>query len=176
MDSPYRGWVTSLPSHLAVGAIVRRGSDILLVSEHSPDEPEPVWALPGGQVAAGEPVGTALHRRVADETGLSRVRPGRLLWLARYTVSGEAFETLGFEVLEGSPYATKSVNRAALLPPAEWVPVEEAVTRLSRMWFAPIREPAVAYLTDRAVAATLWSWSKLDERPHTVPEVAVRDL
>jgi ADP-ribose pyrophosphatase YjhB (NUDIX family) len=162
--------VTGLSS-LAVGAIVRRGSDILLVSERSDDEPEPVWALPGGTVADGESVGEALRRRVAGETGLARVRAGRLLWLARYTVGGEGFETLAFEVLEGVPYTAKSVNKGALLPPAEWVPVDEAVDRLSRMWFTPIRDPAVAYLTGRAPAATVWTWSRLDGPPEVVPQL-----
>jgi len=167
--SPYRGWVTGLSSHLAVGAIVRRGSDVLLVSEASPDDSEPVWALPGGPVSPTESVGAAVRRRVAEETGVFRVRAGRLLWVAHYKVGGEAFETLVFEMLEGSPYATKSVNRVALLPQAAWVPADEAIERLRAMWFAPSREPAVAHLSGRAPIATLWTWSRLDGPPETVP-------
>jgi ADP-ribose pyrophosphatase YjhB (NUDIX family) len=158
--------VTENSSHLAVGAIVKRGSDILLVSE-APEDPTDAltWALPGGNVADGETVGEALRRRVAEEAGLVGARAGRMVWLARYPVGGELFETLAFEVLEAS---TKLAPRA-LKPPAEWVPFDEAVERLGQMWFSPIRDPAVAYLTGRAPAATVWTWSRLDRTPETVP-------
>jgi hypothetical protein len=39
------------------------------------------------------------------------------------------------------------------------------------MWFTPIRDPAVAYLTGRAPAATVWSWSRLDGPPEVVPQL-----
>jgi ADP-ribose pyrophosphatase YjhB (NUDIX family) len=153
-------WVTGLPSHLAVGAIVRRGSDILLVAD------EEGWALPGGPVADDEPLGAALRRKVVDETGLAMVRPGRLLWIARYPVGNQAFDMLGFEVVETSTAQGRSPK-----PPAAWVSLDEAVPHLEQMWFSPIRDPAVAYLTGRAAAATLWTWSRLDAPPETVPEL-----
>jgi 8-oxo-dGTP diphosphatase len=157
-------------NHLAVGAILRRGSDVLLVSEES--EGELLWALPGGSVAPGETVGEAVRRRVAEEAGLARVHTGRMLWLARYAVARERFETLVFEVHEASPYNSKGLNRASVKPPAAWIPHEEAVARLGQMWFSPLRDPAVAYLTGRAPAATLWSWSRVDGPPETVPALA----
>jgi ADP-ribose pyrophosphatase YjhB (NUDIX family) len=169
--------VTEQSSHLAVGAMVERDSDILLVSE--PDEEHPgelVWALPGGTVTAGESVGEALRRRVAEEAGLVRAHPGRLLWLVRYSVAGQQFETLVFEVREASPYAQKGLNREALKPPAAWIPRDDAIERLGRMWFAPIRDPAVAYLAGRAPAATVWTWSRLDGAPEVVPPVSAPDV
>jgi ADP-ribose pyrophosphatase YjhB (NUDIX family) len=145
-------------SHLAVGAIVRRGSDVLLVREDAEDE-EPVWALPGGTVDAGEDVGIALRRRLAEDTGFIDVRVGPLLWLARYRVERQDFETFAFEVeASGEPD-----------PRAEWVPLDAALSRLARMWLAPIRDPALAYLLGRAAVATVWTWGRLDGGPEAVP-------
>jgi ADP-ribose pyrophosphatase YjhB (NUDIX family) len=145
-------------SHLAVGAIVRRGSDILLAREDAEDG-DPVWALPGGVAASREALGIALRRRLAEDTGLFDVHIGPLLWVARYRVERKPFEAFGFEVA-----ATGEVGERA-----EWVGLDEALVRLAKMWFAPIRDPALAYLLGRAVVATVWTWPRLDRVPETVP-------
>ncbi|UWP84123.1 hypothetical protein [Dactylosporangium fulvum] len=138
---------------IAVGAVVRRGKDVLLVSA------PPDWALPGGAVARGEP----LLAKVAAEAGYATVLAERLLWIARYTAQGVDYEMLGFEVTGVGPR-----DGAA----GEWVHLTEAVERLQRMWFAPIREPAVAYLTGRARVATLWTWADLEGDPVAHPAVS----
>jgi ADP-ribose pyrophosphatase YjhB (NUDIX family) len=147
-------------SHLAVGAIVRRGSDVLLVREDAEDG-EPVWALPGGVVAVREALGIALRRRLAEDTGLFDVHVGPLLWVARYRVERKPFEAFGFEVAASGD---DDVGGRA-----EWVGLDEALVRLAKMWFAPIRDPALAYLLGRAAVATVWSWPRLDGGPDTVP-------
>ncbi|GGM20224.1 hypothetical protein GCM10007977_021850 [Dactylosporangium sucinum] len=137
---------------VAVGAVVRRGKDILLVRDGDD------WALPGGAVADGEP----LLDRVAAEAGYAGVIAERLLWVARYRAGGRRYEMIGFEVTGVGPHRGGG----------EWVEVGEAARRLAAMWFAPIREPAVAYLTGRARVATLWSWPDLGGEPDTVPSVS----
>ncbi|MFI5907198.1 NUDIX hydrolase [Dactylosporangium sp. NPDC051541] len=137
---------------LAVGAVVRRGKDVLLISD------PPDWALPGGAVDAGEP----LLAKVAKEAGYASVLAERLVWVARYPAGGVEYEMLGFEVTGVGPHDGSGA----------WVPMEEAVDRLARMWFAPIREPAVAYLTGRARVATLWTWGDLSEPAVTHPHVS----
>jgi ADP-ribose pyrophosphatase YjhB (NUDIX family) len=152
--------------HVAVGAVVRRGPDILLVSEKIGDE-ELVWALPGGAVLPKESVQTALHRTVAADTGLAGVMVGALIWVVRYTVGGEDFTSYGFELLGGV-----GQDEPVLSPAAEWVRADEAIERLAKMWFAPIREPAVAYITGRAVPATLWTWPGApDGDPEVLPSL-----
>lgn len=136
--------------HLAVGAVVRRGKDVLLVGDDGD-------ALPGGAVEHGEP----LLAKVAREAGYAGVTAERLLWVARYSAGGDGYETLGFEVTGVGAHDGSG----------EWVHLTEAVRRLGHMWFAPIREPAVAYLTGRARVATLWTWPELDGEPVTVPGV-----
>ncbi|WP_432986718.1 NUDIX hydrolase [Dactylosporangium sp. CA-233914] len=137
---------------LAVGAVVRRGKDVLLISD------PPDWALPGGAVEAGEP----LLAKAGQEAGYASVIAERLVWVARYVAGGVAYEMLGFEVTGVGPHDGSGA----------WVPLPEAVERLGRMWFAPIREPAVAFLTGRARVATLWTWTDLDAAPVTHPPVA----
>ncbi|GAA3284831.1 hypothetical protein GCM10020218_043630 [Dactylosporangium vinaceum] len=137
---------------LAVGAVVRRGKDVLLISD------PPDWALPGGAVEPEEP----LLAKVAKESGYSSVLAERLVWVARYPAGGVEYEMLGFEVTGVGPHDGSGA----------WVPIEEAVERLGRMWFAPIREPAVAFLTGRARVATLWTWTDLNEPGVTHPRVS----
>ena len=151
------GLVSESTSRLAVGAIVRRDDEILLVPEGDGDEQ--VWALPGGAVEPDESVPAALVRKVSAETGLFHVRVGPLLWVARYDVGGESWTTYVFEMWSDEDHPG-------------WIGVGEAVERLSAMWFPPIREPAVRYLEGRAAVATLWSWARLDEPPEVTPELA----
>ncbi len=58
---------------LAVGAVVIRGEEVLLVKRGR----EPglgIWSIPGGVVLFGEPLEEAVRREVMEETGI-RVRP-----------------------------------------------------------------------------------------------------
>ncbi len=58
---------------LAVGAVVMRGEDVLLVKRGR----EPglgIWSIPGGVVLFGEPLEEAVRREVMEETGI-QVRP-----------------------------------------------------------------------------------------------------
>ena len=53
-----------------VAALIQRGPRLLLVQAQGPDDPFPVWMLPGGQVEAYEGLLEALRREVGEETGL----------------------------------------------------------------------------------------------------------
>ena len=114
-----------MAEQLAVGAVVRRGKDVLLVSETVDDET--TWALPGGAVGPDEP----LLARVAQEAGYATVVAERLLWVARYTAGGRSYEMLGFEVTGTGPHDGSG----------EWVHLTEAVERLGQMWSRPSGSP-----------------------------------
>lgn len=59
---------------LAVGAVVRRGSAVLLVQRASaPNAGQ--WAIPGGRVRPGETLQQAAEREIREETGIE-VRAG----------------------------------------------------------------------------------------------------
>ena len=73
-----------MPSNpeLAVGAVVRRGDEILLI-RRGRGAAVGQWAIPGGRVEFGEGLKAAVAREVREETGLD-VQVGRFLgWAER---------------------------------------------------------------------------------------------
>ena len=59
---------------LAVGAIVFKGDEVLLVRRANPPSQD-VWAIPGGSVKLGESLQQAAEREILEETGV-RIRAG----------------------------------------------------------------------------------------------------
>ena len=55
---------------LAVGAVIFRGDDVLLIKRgKAPHKGQ--WSIPGGKVERGESLATALAREVLEETGVT---------------------------------------------------------------------------------------------------------
>jgi 8-oxo-dGTP diphosphatase len=72
------------PAHaeVAVGAVIRRGDEILLV-RRARGAAVGQWAIPGGRVEFGEGLKAAVAREVLEETGLD-ITVGRFLgWAER---------------------------------------------------------------------------------------------
>lgn len=59
----------SAPVEVAVGGIVVVDGHLLLVERGRPPA-EGQWSIPGGRVEAGETLGRAVEREIAEETGL----------------------------------------------------------------------------------------------------------
>jgi 8-oxo-dGTP diphosphatase len=66
----------------AVGAIVFRGSQVLLVRRGAPPSPG-VWSIPGGALETGETVEEAVVRETREETGVV-VRPLSVISVSDY--------------------------------------------------------------------------------------------
>ena len=87
--------------HQIAVALVRQGTEILLVQQQAPDDPAPFWTLPGGRVEPGELLHEALIREVREETGLEVSGIGRLLYVTQhiqptpYHWSGETDAAIG---------------------------------------------------------------------------------
>ncbi|MFZ4518886.1 MAG: NUDIX hydrolase [Microthrixaceae bacterium] len=105
---------------LCVGAVCRRGNDLLMVRRgHGPAAG--TWALPGGRVEAGETVAEAVVRELEEETGLHGVC-GPLLGWAEATADAPPWVVLDFECTVLSGEEPRAGDDAA---EARWVPVWE---------------------------------------------------
>ena len=67
---------------LAVGAVVRRGADLLLIRRGRPPAAGE-WSIPGGRVRRGELMAEAVVRELREETGLVGVCGPLIDWVER---------------------------------------------------------------------------------------------
>ena len=75
---------------VAVGAVVRRDGEILLVRRgHGPAAGE--WSLPGGRVQLGEELHEAVVRETNEETGVDVVVDRFLGWVERMGSEGDEY-------------------------------------------------------------------------------------
>lgn len=128
---------------VAVGAVVRRGDELLLVRRgREPAVGE--WSVPGGRVEPGEMLSEAVVRELEEETGLRGVCGPLVGWVERIgddwhfvildfeaTVAGDAAPVAGDDALE-----------------ARWVPVGE-VAKL------PLVDGLAEFLHDHGVIPTI---------------------
>ena len=127
--------------HLCTGVLERNGA-VLLVASRYPNQPEPLWTLPGGRQRAGELLPDALRREFLEETGLA-VEAGGLLYLSEsYDRStGTHFLNATFAVsTAGEP--RRPADDAHVVDVA-WVPRAELAERLA---VRVVREPLLAAL------------------------------
>ena len=116
---------------VAVGAVARRGDDLLLVRRgRGPAQGE--WSVPGGHVELGETLHEAVVRETLEETGIEVVVDGFLGWVERIdATAGERgappvvthFVILDFAVTVLDSDAAPRAGDDAL--EAQWVPLEE---------------------------------------------------
>jgi len=108
-----------------VGVVCRRGDEVLLIKRGR----EPLkgkWSIPGGKLDFGESVRDAALRELKEETGVE-ARITRLIDVVDSVMDGHHFVLIDFEAewISGEPVADDDAAAA------EFVPVEEAIRRVS---------------------------------------------
>ena len=89
--------------HLATGIAVR-DARLLMVASRYPNQPEPLWNLPGGRQQPGELLVETVVREFYEETRL-RVRAGELAYVSESYDGDRHFLNATFlvELVEGHP-------------------------------------------------------------------------
>ncbi len=127
--------------HLCTG-LLERGGRVLLVASRYPNQPQPLWNLPGGRRREGELLETALRREFREEVALD-VEVGNLLYVSESfdRVTGAHFLNVTFAVsAQGEP---REVAGDAHVVGLAWVPRGELAARLI---VRIVREPLLAAL------------------------------
>lgn len=137
--------------------ILNTQKQLLMVLAQGSNDDHPYWTLPGGRVEHGETATQALVREVHEETGLHIVHIGQLA----YAVSMQFDDILTrAEVYEIGAY------RGDLCPndpdgkihEVAWLALDAALQHLQVLDFAPMSQPAIAYLSRQAAAGHHWSF------------------
>jgi len=113
-----------------VGAVIFRGDEVLLV-RRGQEPARDSWSLPGGLVEVGETLTAALHREIAEETGLAvrilgiaavleRIFPDEAGRIAYHYVLIDYL----CEYLEGEPQPGSDITAAVFVSLADLKPFE----------------------------------------------------
>jgi ADP-ribose pyrophosphatase YjhB (NUDIX family) len=117
-----------------------------MVASRYPNQPQPLWNLPGGRQQRGELLTESVVREFHEETGL-RVRVQSLAYVSESYDGERHYVNTTFLV---SPFDStqrdKSGDSSDHVVAVEWVPIAEVAARVA---VGVVREPLVAYLEGR---------------------------
>ena len=163
---------------VGASAVVWRSQEILLVRGQRPDDADPVWVLPGGQVEDDELVHEAVVREVREEAGIRLHSLERLLFVSQHDFVdhprwGGRYTAFTFETRVDAAASPLSDDPHGTVDAAEFVPVDEAIRRLSRLEFGPMRDPVIAHLRGEEGVAGLWLWRMSVADSHHQPVAVI---
>lgn len=126
--------------------LLRRAGRVLLVASRYPNQPDPLWNLPGGRARDGELLADALVREWREEVDLA-AEPGALLYASESfdRATATRFVNVTFAVrADGEPRVT---TRDPHVVDVAWVPDADLAERVR---VHVVREPLVAHLSGDA--------------------------
>ncbi len=126
--------------HLASGIAIRDGA-LLLVASRYPNQPRPLWNLPGGRQQRGELLTDTVVREFLEETSL-RARVVELAYVSE-SYDGEKHFLNATFVVEAEGEARLDPEGEDHVVAVQWVPLASVRERLE---VAVVREPLIAYL------------------------------
>ncbi|MGB8627558.1 MAG: NUDIX domain-containing protein [Candidatus Cybelea sp.] len=132
--------------HLASGIAIRDGR-LLLVASHYPNQPQPLWNLPGGRQQPSELLVETVVREFYEETQL-RVHAGELAYVSesydgeRHFLNATFLVEPSFDKLRMTRGELRMTGEDHVVA-AEWVPLSDVRERIV---VAVVREPLLAYL------------------------------
>jgi ADP-ribose pyrophosphatase YjhB (NUDIX family) len=130
-----------MTTHLATGIAVRE-ERLLMVASRYPNQPKPLWNLPGGRQRAGELLEETVVREFSEETGLD-VTVRKLAYVSESYDNERHFLNATFlvEEIAGSPLSVTLGDDHVVA--VEWVAFGDLRERIK---VAVVREPLVAFL------------------------------
>jgi 8-oxo-dGTP diphosphatase len=150
----------TLPSERRfAGVLAHHDGEVILVREHHGRWGGEFWNLPSGMVEAHETPAEGAARELEEETGLAVLpRDLRLRTTTSVMLDGDEVWAWNFEA--DIPDRTVRVQDPdRLVQEARWFPVEEAITRLRRLPYRPLAEPAIATLTRQPSGTMHWTYA-----------------
>jgi 8-oxo-dGTP pyrophosphatase MutT (NUDIX family) len=123
------------------------GADcVLLVASRYPNQPQPLWNLPGGRQLPGELLAGTAARELFEETGV-RARTHELAYVSEsYDGDVHVLNATFVARIDGASTAIVRPSRGDHVEDVDWVPLFELPSRIA---VAVVREPLVAYLQGR---------------------------
>ncbi|GAB3749649.1 NUDIX hydrolase [Microlunatus parietis] len=143
--------------------MVIAGDGVLMIREPDFFTREPIWSVPSGKIEAGESPDQAAVRELAEEAGC-RLECTDLELIATTTVAhrGEQLSTSWtFTAAVDPGTALQPADPDELILEARWIPRDEAMIRLTRRSYAPLREPALRYLRTGELGLA-WTFELID--------------
>ena len=153
------------PISTLVVALIQRETQLLLVEAQGPDDPTPVWMLPGGRVETDEGLLEALRRELAEETGLQIAGEPQLA----FEVEVEYRTDIATGPYRALTYACEATGQLrpgdpdGLVRSAAWMEASEALDRLSVLeWYES--EPLRRFLSGEAAAGATYRYRVTGKR------------